>query len=77
MPTNTVKNIFEQLVEILKNPDINSALNSVIATEMKVEPNKFKQNQIEKTKNEANMPIDDLMTEIFGNGVDKTTEDYK
>lgn len=75
--TYTVKKLFDVIQDILKNPDTSDALDSTIATEMKVDNAKYKKNVIDTTKSKANKPIDDLMTDILGFGFDKNSEEYK
>lgn len=69
--------LFDKIQELLQNPDTSNALDANIASELKLTPEIHKKNVIEKTKAQANKPIDELMEDILGKQVAKDSELYK
>lgn len=54
----TISSLLQKLINLLITPNSNNALDSTIASEMMVEPEKYKKNALEHTIKHANKNVE-------------------
>lgn len=74
---NTIKQFFEKIADILKNPNISYALDTTIASEQKSTPEVYKQKTLQSVKDNANKTVDELLASVLGAGVQPDSDIYK